>query len=147
MVLSHPHFHWGGSTIEIVNPMENYEEFHIDIAPSFGFLIEENSGFQFNILLKKNSIDSRIKDDLLLPIMWINIKWKIDDEKFLQILKENLLEISEWHSFFHVFCYLFMNFSFLVLVVSLIYLASKKFKRKKPEPVDENNVRLVITYW
>jgi hypothetical protein len=29
----------------------------------------------------------------------------------------------------------------------LIYLASKKFKRKKPEPVDENNVRLVITYW
>ncbi len=131
MFVSYPHFHLGDPVLreqfEGLTPNEEDHGTIADIHPKLAFPVHGHSRFQLNILLKRSSIESRLKKDVILPILWLEVtSGKIPDE-FQDMIKTATFSTHDMYNYFQYGSLATLIASvFLMIMACMCYLNARQ---------------------
>lgn len=148
MIVSYPHFYQADpelrSSFKGLNPQQSEHDLYVDIYPPLGLPVAGKNRFQFNILLRKESVDSRVKKDLVLPILWVDASPAEISNDFFGFLSSTVDPVPLAIIFAHIGFFLLSILSLLMMViVSVGYFGKAKLKKedqkKKTIEIDVND--------
>jgi hypothetical protein len=138
---------------EGLNPNREDHELYIDVFPRLGLTVGGKTRFQFNIILKKGPFEE-IKEDIVLPILWVDASPEELSEEFIMFLDSIEDPIPSELSLAHIVSFLVATFSLIMIMLNcVVYFGNKRHEKEvvKRETVEilgkevgvEGNVELV----
>lgn len=133
MFISYPHFLYGNKTLfekfEGLHPNEEAHGTVADIHTKLAFPISGHSRFQFNILVDANKHHPNITEDLILPILWIEVSSGAIPQPLLDLIKTITFSTTHLHKYLQIGFPIIICASLILMIISCFsYFKSKKLR-------------------